>query len=241
MPYRREQFINGEFYHVVTRRLEDHLLFKDVDDYYRGIFSIYEFNTTNPVEILERRKVRAEIKKAQTQGDPLSLTDFRDKLVEVVLFCLMPNHIHLLLKQLKEGGITKFMNKFGAGYPAYFKQKHGEKRRGYFFQGRFVSVHIKTNEQLKTVFVYIHTNPLSLIEPDWKEKGIKNPERAIKFLEDYKWSSYPDYIGKKNFPSVTEREFILKVMDGEQGCKNFVENWIKHKGEIKEFFELALE
>lgn len=241
MPYRREQFINGEFYHVVTRRLEDHLLFKDVDDYYRGIFSIYEFNTTNPVEILERRKVRAEIKKAQTQGDPLSLTDPRDRLVEVVLFCLMPNHIHLLLRQLKEKGITTYMNKFGAGYPAYFKRKHGEKRRGYFFQGRFVSVHIKTNEQLKTVFVYIHTNPLSLIEPDWKEKGIKNPERAIKFLEDYKWSSYPDYIGKKNFPSVTEREFILKVMDGEQGCKNFVENWIKHKGEIKEFPEPILE
>lgn len=241
MPYRREQFINGEFYHVVTRRLEDRLLFKDIDDYYRGIFSIYEFNTTNPVEILERRKVRAAIKKAQAQGDPLSSVDIRDKLVEVVVLCLMPNHIHLLVRQLKEGGITKFMNKFGAGYSAYFKRKHGEKRKGYFFQGRFVSVHIKTDEQLKTVFVYIHANPLSLIEPNWKEKGIKNPEKAIEFLKNYKWSSYLDYIGKRNFPSATEREFILKIMGGEQGCKDFVEKWIKHKGEIKEFAELVLE
>jgi len=241
MPYRREQFINGEFYHVVTKRLEDHLLFKDIDDYYRGIFSIYEFNTTKPVEILERRKARVEIKKAQAQGDPLSLADIRDKLVDVVLFCLMPNHIHLLLRQLKEGGITTYMNKFGAGYPAYFKQKYDIKTKGYFFQGRFVSVHIQTNEQFKTAFVYIHTNPLSLIEPNWKELGIKNPEGAINFLENYKWSSYPDYLGKRNFPSVTEREFMLKVMGGEQDCKNFVENWIKHKGEIKEFSELALE
>lgn len=241
MPYRREQFINGEFYHVVTRRLEDHLLFKDVDDYYRGIFSIYEFNTTNPVEILERRKARTEIKKAQARGDPLSLVDVRDKLVEVVLFCLMPNHIHLLLRQLKKEGITTYMNKFGAGYPAYFKQKYGIKTKGYFFQGRFVSVHIKTNDQLKDVFVYIHTNPISLIEPKWKELRIKNPEEAIESVENYKWSSYLDYLGKRNFPSVTERGFMLKVMDGEQGCKNFVENWIRYKGEIKEFPELALE
>ena len=133
------------------------------------------------------------------------------------------------------------MNKFGAGYPAYFKQKYSIKTKGYFFQGRFVSVHVKTDDQLKTVFVYIHTNPTSLIEPRWKELGIKNPEKAIKFLEDYKWSSYPDYLGERNFPSVTEREFMLKVIGGEQGCKTLVENWIKYKGEIKEFPELALE
>jgi putative transposase len=239
MPYRREQFINGEIYHVVVKRIEDRPLFIDTDDYYRGIFSIYEFNDTKPVVIRDRRKARAEIKKLNR--DPLSVIDNRDHLVEILVFCFMPNHIHLLLRQLKEGGIIKFMNKFGAGYPAYFKQKHGEKRRGYFFQGRFTSVHIKTNEQLKTVFVYVHTNPLSLIEPDWKERGIKNPERAIKFLEDYKWSSYPDYIGKKNFPSVTKREFVLETMDGRKGCKEFVEYWVRYKHEIKRFAELALE
>ena len=239
MPYRREQFINGEIYHIVVRRIGDRSLFIDIDDYYRGIFSIYEFNDTKPVVIRDRRKARAEIKKLNR--DPLSVIDNRDHLVEILVFCFMPNHIHLLLRQLKEGGITKFMNKFGAGYSGYFKQKHGEKRKGYFFQGRFVSVHIKTEEQLKTVFVYIHTNPLSLIEPNWRENGIKNPGKAIKFLEDYKWSSYPDYIEKKNFPSVTERNFMLKIMGGEQGCKSFVENWIRYKGEIKEFPELALE
>lgn len=241
MPYRREQFVNGEIYHVVTRRLEGHLLFRKIDDYYRGIFSIYEFNTIDPVEIAQRRKIRIQTKKAQAAGDPLSLTDLRDKLVDVLLFCLMPNHIHLLLRQLKEGGITTFMNKFGAGYPAYFRQKYDIKSKGYFFQGRFVSVRIKTEDQLKTVFVYIHTNPISFIEPRWKEIGIQNTEKAIEFVGDYKWSSYPDYLGDKNFPSVTEREFLLKVMGGGQGCKEFVENWIRYKGRIKEFAELALE
>jgi hypothetical protein len=60
-------------------------------------------------------------------------------------------------------------------------------------------------------------------------------------LENYKWSSYPDYIGKKNFPSVTERNFILKTMKGNQNCKKFVENWLRYKRKFKKFAELALE
>jgi len=152
----------------------------------------------------------------------------------------MPNHLHLLVRQLVEGGITKFMKKLNGGYGGYFNRKY--ERKGYVFQNRFVAVHIKDEDQLKVVFVYIHTNPISLIEPKWKEIGIKNPNKVIEFLEnEYRWSSYFDYLGKKNFPSVTERDFILKIMGGEKGCKEFVENWIRYKGEIKEFNKLALE
>ena len=151
----------------------------------------------------------------------------------------MPNHIHLLVKQIQDEGITKFMRKFGTGYANYFNQKYN--RKGYLFQGRFQTVYIKTDDQLKTVFAYIHTNPISLMEPKWKEVGVKNPEKVIKFLENYKWSSYLDYIGKKNFPSMTERDFVLKVMDKEEGCRDFVENWIKYKGEVREFSNLVLE
>ncbi|MEA3293082.1 MAG: transposase [Patescibacteria group bacterium] len=251
MPNRREQLVNGEIYHIVIRRIEDYLLFKDIDDYYRGIFSIYEFNTTKPVEIAERRRIRIQMKKdIKAKGDPLSpggervspaLTlDGRERLVDILAFCFMPNHIHLLLRQLKGRGITTFMNKIGAGYPAYFKQKHGIKTKGYFFQDRFVSVHVKTDEQLKIAFVYIHANPASLIEPKWKEIGIKNPKKVIEFLENYKWSSYQDYLGKKNFPSVIEKDFLLEVMGGKQGCKDFLEDWIKYKGEIRKFANLSL-
>lgn len=91
------------------------------------------------------------------------------------------------------------------------------------------------------MFVYIHNNSISFIEPNWKEIGIKNPEKAIGFVENYKWSSYPDYIGKKNFPSVTDREFLLKIMGREKDCREFVEAWIKYKGKIREFTKLALE
>lgn len=238
MPYRKQQFVNGDIHYIVLRGIDDNLIFKDINDYYRGIFSVYEFNTIKPVTIQYRRKVRAKIKK-ELDRDPSSIVDERNKLVEVLAFCFMPNHIHLLTNQLKDGGITKFMRKFGSGYGGYFNRKYN--RKGYVFQNRFSAVRIKNSNQLRTVFVYIHTNPTALIEAKWKEIGIKDPERIIKFLEDYKWSSYPDYIGKKNFPSVTDREFILKIMNSEEGCKEFVESWARHKGKIREYPILALE
>ena len=251
MPYRKTQFVNGEIYHLVIRRMGEELLFKNIDDHYRGVFSIYEFDNAKEVKIRERRRARAKLKKqikevteefqkikAQINTGPTS-ADSRDKLVEVLAFCIMPNHLHLLLRQLKDNGITQFMQKLGTGYGGYFNRKYV--RQGHVFLKQFTAVHIKTDDQLKTVFVYIHTNPISLVEPNWKEEGISNPKKVIKFLENYKWSSYPDYIGKKNFPSVTDREFLLKIMGGEKGCKELVENWIKYKAKTKKFVDLALE
>ena len=241
MPYRKRQFANSQIYHVVMRGIDENLIFKNLDDYYRGIFSIYEFNTTKPVVIRDRRKARAYIKKLleQKKKNSVSVVDLRDKLVEVLAFCLMPNHLHLLLRQLKDNGVTKFMTKVGTGYGGYFNRKYS--RKGYVFQNRFVTVHVKNDEQLRIVFAYIHTNPISLVEPKWKEKGIHNFQKVIEYLKIYRWSSYSDYIGVKNFPSVTDRRFILETMGGEEACKEFIENWIKYKGKIREFAELALE
>jgi putative transposase len=241
MPYRKEQFVNGEIYHITLRALDNNLIFKDIDDHYRGIFSLYEFNTTTPVKIRERRKIRAQIKKAaQALANPSEMADPRDKLVELLCFSEMPNHIHLLVRQIKERGISKYMQKTGAGLGGYLNRKYN--RKGHVFQNRFNAVHIKTEDQLRTVFVYIHTNSISLVEPKWKEEGIRDPERVIKFLvEEYRWSSLFDYLGKRNFPSVTDREFLTEIMGGPDGCLKAIKDWVRYKGEIKEFPELALE
>ncbi len=232
MPYRKEQFANGEIYHIILRILSDDLLFQDERDFFRMIFSIYEFNNSNPVDIFERRKERARFKKSAEGRTFLIEEDKRDKLVDVLCFCWMPNHIHLLLRQVQDGGITKFMRKVGTGYATYFNKKY--QRKGYLFQSRFKSVHIENDRQLQAVFAYIHTNPIASIESGWKEKGILDPARAKKFLEEeYRWSSYWDYLGKNNFPSITEREFILEVMSGIEGVRRAVNDWIDYKGEIK--------
>ena len=258
MPHKPRQFVNGEIYHIVIKRTGEEKLFLDMDDHYRGIFCTYELNNAKATTIRERRLARIRFKKSLSdlnRGSPpvnaiktsevMVMKDERDLLTEVLAFCFMPNHVHLLVRELKEGGISKFMLKLESGYAAYFKQKYGVKMTGHFFQDRFKCVHIKTEEQLIVVFVYIHTNPIALIEPGWKERGIKNPEKAIKFLEEkYRWSSFFDYIGRKNFPSVTQRDFLLEMIGGPEGAKRAVEDWIRHKrykGKINEFPDLALE
>lgn len=229
------EFYNNEIYHLILRGVDGRRIFESEDDYYRGIFSFYEFNNVNPVSIRQRRRERARLKIDRPLGS-VNLRDIerletmrRDLLVEILAFCLMPNHIHLLVRQIKENGVTVFMNKFG-GYALYFNQKY--QRKGHLFQDRFKAVHINDDEQLKTEFVYVHTNPVFLIEPGWKEKGVKDLAKTIEFIENYKWSSYVDYVGGKNFPSLTNREFLLEVMEGVDGCKKFVNGWLEHKAEL---------
>jgi len=237
MPYRKQQFANNDIHHITLKAINDNLIFKDINDYYRGIFSIYEFNNSKSVTIQKRREMRIRFKEGR--GRASTFEDKRDRLVDVLCFCFMPNHIHLLLKQNKDNGITKFMSKTGTGLGGYINRKHN--RQGHVFQNRFNAVPIKTDEQLKIVVAYIHTNPLYLRYPKWKKIRIKDPAEAYSFLEKYKWSSFLDYIGIQNFPSVTERIFITELMGGEQGCKDFTKYWIEYKGESKKYNNLFLE
>ena len=233
MPTQNPQLVTDEIYHIILRGVGDNVIFKNENDYYRGIFSIYEFNNNGVVSVWKRRRERIKEKTGQGQ----TLPD-RDLFVEILAFSLMPNHIHLLLKQLKNNGISQFMQKLGTGYATYFNKKYN--RKGHLFN-RFHAVHIENDEQLKNAFVYVHTNALSLIEPGWKEKGIENQDKAIKFLSGHKWHSYPDYIGEKNFTSVTSRDFLLDIMGGVDGCEQAVEDWIRHKKLLKDFGDIVLE
>lgn len=229
MPIKRPLLVNEEIYHIVVRGAGDAKIFRDETDRYRAIFSLYEFNTTTPVLMRDKRGMRNRIVRELFSDN--SKSKGRDLLVEILAFCFMPNHIHLLLRQIRYKGITRFMRKLGAGYAMYFNQKYN--RKGHLFQGRFRAVHVKANEQLRNTFVYIHTNSVSLIEPKWKERGVRDYEKAIQFLEEDRWSSYPDYIGRYNFPSVTERKFLLEVMGGVESAKRFVEDFIKYRSESK--------
>src|SRR3989344_3346859 len=241
MAYKRPQLVNGEFYHIISRTVGDTVVFDDEKDFYRGIFSIYEFNTQKPVTIREKRRARNQFKREERENYRRQTSvilnkewvDDRDRLVDVFAFSFMPNHLHLILKQLKDNGITEFMKKVNGGYEKY-------DRMGHLFN-KFRAVHIKDDNQLRNAFIYVHVNLISLIEPGWKEKGIKNPEKVIQFLENNKRHSYMDYLGKKAFPSVTQRDFFLEFMGGPKGCKAVIDGWIKYKKERKDFDEVALE
>ncbi len=232
MPY-RDGFSNEQSYHIVLRALDDNLLFKDRDDWYRGVFSIYEFNNSAPVDINWRRRQRALFKKRLNSRRSASLEeeDKRKKLVLVEAFCLMPNHVHLLLRQIQPNGISRFMQKFGGGFAKYFNIKY--QRKGHVFQGRFLDVPITDTGHLQVILTYIHTNPIALIEPKWKELGIRDYQRAGKFIEEYKWSSHQDYLDQQNFPSVTDRKDALEEIGGVENYVSSINAWISEKAELR--------
>ncbi|KKP55439.1 MAG: hypothetical protein UR46_C0004G0009, partial [Parcubacteria group bacterium GW2011_GWA1_33_6] len=213
-----------------------------------------EFNNSNPVSIMKRReqrqkeKISLQIRRRRASSvdlleeiEKLEI-DIREKLVDILAFCFMPNHIHLLLKQITENGLHDFMVKLGSGYGRYFNQKH--QRKGYVFQNRFRSVIIKDDNQLMMVINYIHANPISLIEPNFKEQGIKKHsiEEVVNFLKTgHRWSSFPDYVGIKNFPSVTERIFVTEFMGKEKGIINNMTEWVSYKKDPSLYGDVLLE
>jgi len=203
--------------------LKNARFFLDDEDRFRFVNGLLVFNDKLPTPWQSRGFWH--------QRSPATLCrgDYQPKIpiVEIHAFALIPNHFHLLIRQLIGKGIEIFMQKIG-GYSHYFNKKYG--RGGTLFQDRYKIIHIDTQEQLKNNFVYIQTNPVALVEPEWKDWKVNHPQEAIKFLEEkYLWSSYWDYIGKKNFPSVSEQEFFLKLFKGEAEIKKEVNSWILFK------------
>ena len=215
---RREILANDQFYHVYNRGVDKRRIFLDDKDRFRFIHDLFIFNDSNMVPNVFYHLNRTL--RVATERRP------RNTLVEIIAFCLMPNHYHLLLKQRQKGGISLFLQKLGAGYSRYFNERH--QRNGVLFQGTFRAIHITSDKYLSHLTRYIHLNPLDLKFPDWKNRGIENRTVVSLFLNQYRWSSYLDYIGKKNFPSVTSREFAMGYFnESQKEYEEFVLEWTK--------------
>ena len=150
----------------------------------------------------------------------------------------MPNHYHLLLSPTVENGIALFMKKINGGYVKYFNDKY--KRRGTLFEGKYKRILTKDESHFIHLPYYIHFNPLDFKFSAWRKRELKSYRAALKFLENYRWSSHLDYLGKKNFPSVTQRDFLMEFFGGPKEYKNTIGQWLKNI-ELEDIKEAALE
>lgn len=231
---KKPQFENNEIYHVLNRGVEKRKIFLDDKDYFRFIHDLYEFNDEAPAENIYYKSLWLE----SYEVEPRKITKERKLLVEILSFCLMPNHYHLIVRQLKDGGIIKFMQKLGTGYTMSFNKKY--KRIGPLFQGTFKPILIDKSNHFLNLPYYIHLNPLDLKFPEWRVRKMGDYNEAIEYLNNYRWSSHLDYIGKKNFPSVTDRKLLLDIFGGEEKYKQSINKWLKEI-EIGDIRELTLE
>jgi putative transposase len=227
-------FIKNNIYHIYNRGVEKRKVFLDRGDHFRFIHDLFEFNDTAPAENLYYKAPdfkSYEVGLRKIAGNPQNPREPRKLLVELMVFCLMPNHFHLLIRERMENGIVTFMQKLGTGYVNYFNKKY--ERVGPLFQGKFKAALVNQEAHLIHLPYYIHANPTDLIKP--YERGHVSAGETMKFLENYKWSSYLDYIGKKNFPSVTQREFITNLSGKPTEYKKDMHEWLdkRDSGELK--------
>jgi len=170
----------GEYYHLYNRGVEKRNIFLTRKDYSRFKHLLYLANGTGSFVF---RDIGKKSLKDIDRGGPL---------VAIAAWVLMPNHFHILVKEIVEGGTTTFMKKLCTGYSSYFNKRHS--RVGPLFQGRYKSQHADEDTYLNYLFAYIHLNPIKLIDPNWKEDGISHIAKAKEFFSTYEHSSYLSYV-----------------------------------------------
>lgn len=194
MPYRTTPLINGQYYHLYNRGLAKRNIFSTPKDYQRFIQTFFYYQIQNP-----------KPKFSLYQDSSLYKIDPSKKTVDILCFCLMPNHFHLLIKQLQDDGTSEFMRRFIHSYNKYWNTKHDN--FGPLLQGMFKAVLIESEEQLTHLSRYIHLNPLVA--------GITND------LNSYQWSSYYSYI-TPNDKSPVAKDEILQFFSSAGDYEKFV-------------------
>ena len=208
---------------MLNRGVDKRKIFLDEQDHFRFIHDLFEFNDVNSVNTtfyaFKRKYNDIRRRKIEKERKP------RKMLVDILAFCLMSNHYHLLLTPRVQNGIALFIKKLNGGYAKYFNAKY--ERSGALFQGKYKRVIVENEAHFIHLPYYIHLNPLDLATPEWRERKINNLAKAMKFLHSYRWSSYLDYTGEKNFPSVTQRDFLLEFFGGHEQYKHGITEWLK--------------
>lgn len=196
---RKHPFVVGSIYHIYNRGVAKGLICREEADYWRFLQGLCLFNdikSTNRV-LWELERNRGELNLKVLRDYIVNPEHERDKLVRILVYCIMDNHYHLLVEEIREGGITQFMQKLGTGYAGYFNDKH--QRVGPLFQGRFKNVPVDDDLYLQYLLVYINVlNPANFVIPNWKEEGIGNMTEVLRYAREYLWSSHQDYLGLRN-------------------------------------------
>jgi len=182
--YKVKSFEQNGVYHIFNRGVDKRNIFLDDKDYkvFLYILKMYLLSEEDAQKGSNPFLEDSTLQKGRFHGE-----------VELLAFCLMPNHFHLLLRQTGNEGISEFMRGLLTNYVMYFNKRHA--RVGSLFQGTYKAAPVTTDEQLLHVSRYIHLNP--------KDLSIK--------ASAYDYSSLYDYLGKRE-TNWLMTDFILNML-----------------------------
>jgi putative transposase len=176
-------YVENGYYHIYNRGIEKRDIFQDKQDYNVFLHFLKRYLTQPP--------------ESPEQVRPGWRSDLYDK-INLLAYCQMPNHFHLMIKQSTKDAIKEFMQALCNSYVRYFNEKYG--RVGPLFQGRYKAVLIETEPYLLHLTRYIHSNPAEL--------GEVRPGIRSDLVRNYPYSSYKDYLGKRKANWVHPEEIL---------------------------------
>lgn len=226
---RKQPLVVGKIYHIYNRGVAKGIICKEEADFWRFLQGLVLFNDKKTAAniLWQLQKTRGRLTLNILKNYLAEQGEERESLVRIIAYSIMDNHFHLLIEEIQEGGITKFMQKLGRGYAGYFNNKY--ERVGGLFQGRFKNALVENEQYLLYLLVYINVlNPAGLIESNWKEKGLRDIKKALKFAAEYSWSSHQDYIGTRK-SLIIDRKNLNEILPLPQEYVDLVDNVLMEK------------
>src|SRR3989344_7124132 len=213
----RFPLVQGEWYHIYDRGVDKRTIFLERKDYERFLLLMYLSNTSGQTIHLSDLKNKNFVDIFENE---LLSTD--EPIVEIGAYCLMPNHIHIALRALTDKSISLFMQRVLTGYTMFFNKKY--ERTGALFESSFKSIHVNNDDHLKYLLAYIHLNPVKIVDPLWKEKGISNKNKAKEFLKQYRYSSLSDYSGReRNESKIIDKDTLPEYFENFTGFEKYLD------------------
>lgn len=203
---RKIKIIPGEYYHIYNRGNNKQPIFLDEKDWVRFLFLIIYFQSPLIFQNIGRQVTY--FVEHRVFNIPVPEKIINDRGIELISFTLMPNHFHILVRELKQNGSSNYMQRVLNSYTKYFNTKY--KKSGHVFQGPFQYIHIKNDNQLLYLSAYIHRNPREINE--WINKEYTFP-----------YSSYQDYINKNRWGDFLKTDIITNQFSSGEKYKSFVE------------------
>src|SRR3989338_1652272 len=215
MPIRKTPLVTGEVYHILNRGVNYQPIFNSKRDYKRAVEVLNFYITAAPPV----RYSKFLLLPKKEQESLLENLQKQPKLVDLICYCFVPKHFHLLLKQNIDNGISSFVRNFQISYTRYYNVK--TKRIGHLLQGQFKAVRIENDKQLLHVSRYIHLNPFSSFI-------VKN----LKDIEFYPWSSYQEYSeGSKS--EICQKSLIYSMIKSNKKYTEFVLNHADYQRQLE--------
>lgn len=215
--------VNNEIYHVLNRGVNSQRIFGCERDYCQFVDRLKYYRNNN-LSLGFSQLMDLPLRVKNDSFD--QLLHKKDLLVEIVAYCLMPNHFHFILKQTVDNGISKFISNLTNSYTRYYNIRR--KRIGPIFQGKFKAVRVESDEQLYHLSRYIHLNPYSggLVE---------NIEELLR----YPYSSLAEYFdAQKGFCDVS---IVLEQFEDTDSYRDFVFDHAEFQRDLQVIKKLLLE